>query len=299
VSRRVAFLLGRGIAHSLSPAMHNAALADRGLDADYQLLDVTPRRLAAAVARLRRLDCLGANVTMPYKRMVVAHADGVSEAVRRCGAGNLLVSRDGRLQLDNTDVVAIRAALDRRARHLGRGPVAVLGSGGAAAGVLEALGELATPEVLLLARRPAAAAALARRFRDRLGGRITVLSIDAGAARVAECSVLVNATPIGMAPGDPSPISYDLLHPDLLVYDLVYRPGGPTALHQRAAERGCGVTCGLSHLLAQAGPSFELLTGLAAPWEVMRSALATAAGRQPVGWGADPAPSGAGSAHLD
>ncbi len=178
---RRAFLLGEGVAHSLSPVMHTAAFAACGIDARYASWEVRREELDQAVARLRRDDCLGANITMPHKRAVVDRADVCSVAVRRCGAGNLLVNRQGRLHLDNTDVLALRTAFTRRARHLARGPVAVLGAGGAAAAVLEALRELDPPAVWVLARRPSAAARLVERDRGRLGGRPTVLPLAAAA----------------------------------------------------------------------------------------------------------------------
>ncbi len=294
---RRAFLLGEGVAHSLSPVMHTAAFAACGIDARYASWEVRREELDQAVARLRRDDCLGANITMPHKRAVVDRADVCSVAVRRCGAGNLLVNRQGRLHLDNTDVLALRTAFTRRARHLARGPVAILGAGGAAAAVLEALRERDTPAVWVLARRPSAAARLVERDRGRLGGRPTVLPLAAAAdGRLRDCALVVNATPLGMAADDPSPVPAEHLHPGLLVYDLVYRPGGPTPLQRAAAARGCGVCDGLSHLLEQAGPTFAALTGHPPPRDVMRRALAAAAGRDPVEWGADEAPAAAGSA---
>ncbi|HVA22445.1 MAG TPA: shikimate dehydrogenase [Candidatus Micrarchaeia archaeon] len=288
MSPSLAFLLGRGIAHSLSPAMHNAGFAALGIDARYAGLDVEPDGLDRAVARLRRPDCLGANVTMPYKRAVVDRADTMSAAVRRCGAGNLLVSRAGRLALDNTDVTAIRMCLARRARQLEGGTAAVVGAGGSAAAALEALRGLPVREVLVLARRPPAAAALAARYRGQPGAPLTVLPLAAAeSGLLARCAVLVNATPLGMAADDPSPVPVQQLHPPLLVYDLVYRLDGPTALQRAARDRGCGVADGLTHLLGQAGPTFEALTARPAPWAAMRAALVEAAQREPMAFGWD------------
>ncbi len=289
VTGRLAYLVGARIAHSLSPAMHNAAFAAAGLDARYELLDVTADEVGAALARLRRPDCLGANVTMPHKRMAAAAADRASAAVERCGAANLLVNRDGRLEAGNTDVLAIGALLRRRLGHLRGGGVAVAGAGGGAAAVLEALMGLPVARVVLLTRRLAPARALADRYQPHLGIPCTArLIATVGEELLAPFCLLVNATPVGMAPADPSPVPAAALHSGLLVYDLVYRREGPTALQRAAAARSLGVVDGLTHLLWQAEPTFEALTGRPCPPEVMRAALVDAVQRQPLDWGADP-----------
>jgi hypothetical protein len=149
-----AFLLGEHISHSLSPGIFNGTFAALGLDYEYGLLDVPPTRLQEALARMRRPDCLGGNITMPYKRDVLAAAEECSEAVRRCGAASLLINRDGRFVLENTDVEAIAALLSRRASTIATGPAVILGAGGAAAAMLEGLRRVPPTRVLVLARRP-------------------------------------------------------------------------------------------------------------------------------------------------
>ena len=115
--KKFAFLLGEHISHSLSPAIHNAAYVALGLDYEYGLLDVPPGKLAEALARMRQPDCLGGNITMPYKRDVLAAADECSEPVRRCEAASLMINRGGRFILHNNDVEAIAACLAVRAER--------------------------------------------------------------------------------------------------------------------------------------------------------------------------------------
>src|SRR5574341_1077870 len=165
---RYAYLLGERISHSLSPAIHNAAFAALGLDYAYGLLDVPPSRLPDALARMRQRDCLGGNITMPYKHDVLAAAEECSETVRRCGAASILINRNGRFVLQNNDVEGIAACLRRRAATVAKGTAVIVGAGGSAAAMLEALRRVPPTRVLVLARHPERARALAERARGWL-----------------------------------------------------------------------------------------------------------------------------------
>src|SRR5262245_58723250 len=103
MSHRWACLLGHPVAHSLSPALHNAAFGALGIDAHYEARDVAPADVATAVHALRQDDCYGANVTAPHKQAVVPYMDELSEEVRALGVLNTIVNRDGRLGGFNTD----------------------------------------------------------------------------------------------------------------------------------------------------------------------------------------------------
>jgi shikimate dehydrogenase len=279
-----AFLLGEHVAHSLSPAIHNAAFAALGLDAEYGLLDVPPAGLPAALARLREADCFGANVTMPYKEDVLASADECSEDVRRCGAASLLVNRGGRLAAHNNDVEAIAACLARRARTVARGPAVILGAGGSAAAALEAMRRVRPTRALVLARRPDAAAALVGRARERVPFSIEAGPLADAERAVAGATLVLNATPLTVE----SPVPPAALRPGLLVYDVVYRREGPTRLQADALAAGALVCDGLAHLFEQAPFTFRLLTGHEPPRAVMLESLVAAAGRPPLDWGREP-----------
>ncbi|MEO8633168.1 MAG: shikimate dehydrogenase, partial [Chloroflexota bacterium] len=129
------YLLGHPVAHSLSPAMHNAAFAALGLPHHYETRDVAPERLADFVEALRRDDVLGANVTIPHKERVLRYMDEAGEDARRVGAVNTVVRRGSRLIAENTDVYGFERAIDESARagkiFVGE-TVLVLGAGGAA-----------------------------------------------------------------------------------------------------------------------------------------------------------------------
>jgi shikimate dehydrogenase len=239
---RLVALLGHPVSHSLSPRMQNAAFAARALDWAYVACDVEPDELPAAVAGLRALGFAGANVTIPHKGAVAELCDELDDLSRRSGAVNTLVFRDGgRILGANTDGPAVASAVDARGAH-----VLVLGRGGAARAVAGALEEAGAASVRLASR-----------------------SDPDWPPPGDDATILVNATPLREeAPVPPRPHQQ--------VVDLAYRPdGGPTALVAAAREAGCAtVVDGLEILVRQGAASFELWTGVAAPLDVMRAAVA-------------------------
>ena len=245
-------LLGHRIAYSASPAIHAAAFTALGMDARYELADVAPADLPAAVASLREDGRLGANVTQPHKLAVRALVDGAASEVERLGAANTIVRDGRRLIARNTDLAAVGAELDEMGRFA---RAVVLGAGGAARAATAALEDRGTTVVTV----------------DRAGWP----SIR---ARLAEADLLVNATPIGTG-SDETPVPSSLLRPDMAVLDLVYRPS-PTRLVGEARSAGATARDGAGMLLRQAAASFELWTGRTAPLAVMRQALRAELGPQ-------------------
>ena len=289
---RVAAVWGYPVAHSASPAMHNAAFAATGFDGVYVASAVAPERIGDAVAGLRAFDMLGANVTVPLKECALPHLDKISDAARAIGAVNTIVNKNGELWGDSTDGAGFLAALE----HAGAGVTAgsrfvVLGAGGSARAVVYALlGRGAS--VVIANRNRERATALAADF-AHLPGRIAVTDWEEtaiGAALTAGATVLVNTTSVGMvsgvtpprvAPlpsqarekeGDLLPVPLDALVPGLFVADLVYKPR-ETVLLAAARERGCRTQNGLEMLIRQGAVSFEYWTGIAAPVDVMRAAI--------------------------
>ena len=285
---RYAFLLGEGISHALSPAIHNAAFAALGLDYKYGLLDVPRTQLQAALARMREPDCLGGNITMPYKTELLAAAEECSETVRRCGAASVLTNRDGRFVLHNNDVEAIAACLSRRAATVAKGPAVIIGAGGSAAAMLEALRRVPPTRVLVLARRPERAAALVERVRKWVPVPVEAGYLGEGCRAMAEATLILNATPLGVRADDPSPVPREALRPGLLVYDIVYRRDGLNRLQSDALAAGALVCDGMAHIFEQAPFTFRMLTGREAPRERMLEGLIAVTGHKPLDWGADP-----------
>jgi shikimate dehydrogenase len=259
-------ILGRPVAHSLSPVMHNAAFQHLGVNAIYVAFPVTD--LARAVAGLRGLGIGGVSVTIPFKEEIIPLIDELDPRAARIGAVNTVVNRDGRLTGYNTDwlgaVAALTAKISLKGRH-----VLILGAGGAsraiAFGVFHKGGKVTLTDI----DQPRAAA-LAR----DLGAE----AIPPEALERCPATVLVNATPVGLTPEvDGIPINPDLLGRFGVVMDIVYQPLA-TRLLREAEAHGCATIDGLQMLIHQATAQFALFTGQEAPAEVISRAAYGALG---------------------
>jgi shikimate dehydrogenase len=257
---RVYGILGRPVAHSLSPAMHNAAFRELSLNAVYVAFPVAD--LAQAVAGLRGLQIGGVSVTIPFKEEIIPLLDEIDPQAARIGAVNTVVNREGRLTGYNTDWQGALAALSAETAIAGK-RVLILGAGGAARaiafGILEQGGQGAVSD---LDRDKALA--LSRQM------WVEVVAPDYLAEYPAE--VLINATPVGMEPHtDDIPLDPEILSRYRVVMDIVYKPL-LTRLLREARGRGCRVIDGLQMLIHQGAAQFELWTGRPAPREVMARA---------------------------
>ena len=259
------FLLGNTVAHSLSPAMQNAAFAALGIDCRYVLRDVDRAGLAGAMAELRADErILGANVTIPHKESVIAFLDDVDPQAARIGAVNTISRQGARLKGWNTDVEGFRRALAEQSpspivgEDLGNSPsparggglgggyrVAIIGAGGAARAVAAALQP--TAEVRVIARNLEQARRLCQDLAIEHGGPIDMKELQ---ATIEAADLVVNATPADLPPAS-------WLRPAQRLFDLRSR---------RSVE-------GRAMLLYQGAASFEIWTGRKAPVEVMRTAL--------------------------
>ena len=257
-------VLGWPVAHSRSPRMHNAALAQLGLkDWHYQRLPVPPEVFAETVRGLPAAGFVGANVTIPHKEAALALADEATDAARAIGAANTLTftPETGATHAANTDAPGFLAALAAAGTDPAGGTALVLGAGGSARAVAYALREAGATRVAVWNRTPERALALA-----------ADLGVDA-AYRPVAADLLVNCTSVGLADGEfkDLPLDADALGTYATVADLVYRAGG-TGLVAQARRRGCAVVDGLEVLVRQGAMSFEAWTGLAAPVDAMRDA---------------------------
>ena len=268
---RILGVIGDPIGHTSSPAMHNAAIAALGLDYAYVAFHVRPDELGQAIEGMRALQIAGLNVTVPHKQGVMAHLDEVSAEAVAIGAVNTVVNRQGRLVGYNTDAFGILESL-KRDGGVERLPaqVALLGAGGAARAILYALLQCEEVErVLLLNRTCSKAESLAEDL--DLSGRVVVGGMNASA--VAEVDLLINSTSVGMYPhAEASPLAdASVLHADMLVADIVYKPL-KTRLMMQAEAVGARAFNGLGMLAWQGARSFELWTGSAPPVDAMMAA---------------------------
>jgi shikimate dehydrogenase len=268
-------LIGHPVAHSFSGAMQQAAFDAAGIDARYELWDRRQIDLAAAIAELRGDEFLGANVTVPHKEHVVPLVDRLTEDAQATGAVNV-ISREGKKLIGhNTDVPGFKAGLDKLVgrQKMPRYAV-VLGAGGAARAVLFSLITEGFQRVVVFNRHLHKGEALVRHF-GRSASHMDLRAMpwheSVLEAELAKTKLLVNATSVGLTPGE-TPIPAELLPPDLLVMDLVYNPPQSQLLKDATAAR-CIVMNGEQMLLHQGALSFELWTGKAAPIEVMQAEL--------------------------
>ena len=263
-------LLGHPLGHTLSPRIHEAALAALGLPGRYVALPVPPERLEGAIAGVRAFRFPGLNVTIPHKVAVVPLLDGLTDRARATGAVNTLFWEGDRLLGDNTDLEGFRASLPVGAAA-GKEAL-VLGAGGAARAVALALREEGVAAVHVHARRREAA----RTLRADLLGDLPGEDVDddvALAEVAARCGLVVNATPLGThGEGCPLPAAAIAALPaEAFVADLVYRPA-ETPLLRQARARGLAGDNGLEMLVRQAAAAFTRWTGHEAPLEAMRAA---------------------------
>jgi len=254
-------VIGNPIGHSLSPLMHNSALAHEGLGGCYLACQV--KDIAAAVAGIRGLGIRGASITIPHKVSVMEYLDEVDPMATDIGAVNTIVNQDGILCGYNSDCAGgVQAISDKTV--IKDKDVAIIGAGGGARALgfgLKKEGGVVTIINRTISRGEKLAGALGCRFRPL--------------AEVKELPyhIVVNATPAGMTPDvDGIPLSSSLLEPETVVMDMVYNPL-QTRFLKEAQSRGCVTVDGVAMFVHQGAVQFELWTSLAAPVDIMRQVV--------------------------
>jgi shikimate dehydrogenase len=285
---QLAGLIGWPVSHSFSPAMHNAAAAELGLDLVYVPLPVRLENLPAAIRGLAALGFVGVNVTVPHKEAVIPLLSEVDTAAHTIGAVNTIsfqppaaksqqsaVSGQQSAVGHNTDAAGFLADLEHIGVAIAGRECLILGAGGSARAVAYGLAS-AGGTVRLFARRVEQARKLAADLLPHFeAARFSAFSWEElKETRDFQETLIVNTTPLGMTPEvDLSPWP-DTLHfpPKAVVYDLVYNPS-ETRLVAQARAAGCRAANGLGMLLRQGALAFELWTGREPDIDVMRATL--------------------------
>ncbi|MFL5724897.1 MAG: shikimate dehydrogenase [Chloroflexota bacterium] len=266
-------LIGHPVAHSLSGAMQQAAFDDQGVDARYELWDRPPIGLADAVGELRGDDFLGANVTIPHKERMVPLVDRLTEEAHATGAVNTITKEGKRLVGHNTDVPGFRVALDALVgkQKMPRAAV-VLGAGGGARAVVYGLITEGFQRIVVFNRHLHRGEGLVKHF-GRTAAHMELRAMpwheSIIESELAKVKVVVNATSIGLT-DDSTPIPGEIIPPDLLVLDLIYKQ---TRFLREAEAAGAEVRDGELMLLHQGAAAFTLWTGKPAPLELMQAKL--------------------------
>jgi shikimate dehydrogenase len=281
-STRVCALIGNPVAHSMSPAIHNRAFAELGLDYVYVAFRVED--VGGAVAGMRALENFrGMSVTIPHKVSIIPHLDEVAEVDRGIGSVNTVVNDGGRLKGFGSDGPGAQKALVEAGVQVAGKTVTILGSGGAARAIAFTLAGAQPAALFLLGIIEPELKALTHDLVTKTGAKATCALLDTKTleARLAESQVLIHCTPVGMHPDTgTSAVPKSLLHRDLAVMDIVYNPL-KTKLLADAEARGLKTISGVEMFVNQAVIQFELWTGHTAPREVMRAVVLEHLGATP------------------
>ena len=248
-------VIGWPITHSRSPLIHGYWLKRYGIDGSYTRQPVAPDGLASFISKLGASGYAGCNVTLPHKEAVFALVKRADESTERLGAVNTLYLRDGKTLGTNTDGEGFINSLRQSAPDLSLANTRamVLGAGGASLAVVNALLEQGVSDVAVANRTVEKAEQLRRRF----GASISPLSWEHAADQLADCSLLVNTTSLGMTGQPELHLDLSRLGADAVVTDIVYTPLR-TKLLTDSAGRGNRVVEGLGMLLHQAVRGFSL-----------------------------------------
>ena len=269
-------VIGWPIAHSLSPAMQQAAIEKAGIDYSYIALPVEPEALPKAVAGLKALNFRGWNVTIPHKTAIMPLLDEIDEDAAVIGAVNTVVNEEGRLKGYNTDVLGFLSPLQKKGMRLQGAKALILGAGGAARAVLWGLLREGAESVSLAVRSAEKGEALAHSFMDKTQAKLTVCTFDSEAYRkeLAEAELIVNTTPLGMTPKVEAapPVDWSLVRPTAFVYDIIYTPA-ETRFLREAREHGCQIQNGEAMLAGQGAAALTLWTGIEPDTSCMCQAL--------------------------
>lgn len=267
-------IIGHPVEHSMSPTMWNPALQELGLDYVYVAYDVHPDNLENAISGMRALGIKGMNVTIPHKENVIKYLDEIDPIAKKMGAINTIKNEDGVLKGRNTDAGGAKKSLIDAGCEISGKNILFLGSGGVARSVAYVLSEQAD-KIVLTDIVEKSALTVAQEIKQNMGadidGKLSTESILK--EEIQKADILINATPIGMHPKmDASPISKELLHEDLFVFDVIYNPL-QTKLMKDAAEIGCKTLGGLDMLVNQGVLAFEWWTGKSPNANLMRSKI--------------------------
>jgi len=285
-------VIGHPVEHSLSPAMHNAAIAHLGLDYVYLPLPVKPEDLAAALQGFVAIGLVGFNATIPHKQAIVHFLSEVSPVAQAVGAVNTIWRTDEGWAGTNTDVEGFLAPLLEKSEvgsqkskveinspiTNNQQPIAViLGNGGAARAVVAGCFQLGCAEICVVGRNEVKL----QEFYDSWGNsqfqaNLQVYTWDKRSNLIARADLLVNTTPIGMYPHlDRSPLSLaemEVLKPGAIAYDLIYTPR-PTLFLQQAKQQGAIAIDGLEMLVQQGAAALKIWLQQPVPVDIMRQAL--------------------------
>jgi shikimate dehydrogenase len=270
-------VMGFPVSHSLSPVMHNAAIAAMGLDYSYVPLSVPVEDLTAAIAGLKAIQSVqGFNLTIPHKVEVMPLLDDILPIARSVGAVNTVKRVGDRFIGTNTDVAGFLAPLQQIDHDWKHTPALILGNGGAAKAMVAACLELGCPIIHVVGRDPKKM----KKFHGTMTSQLHDYNLRVhpwtSLPHLLDVTgLLINATPIGMGQDGNTPLTTEqmaMLPAEAIVYDLIYTPR-PTKFLQIASARGLKAIDGLEMLIHQGAIALEFWLEQTVPIDIMRQAL--------------------------
>ncbi|MFC1891047.1 shikimate dehydrogenase [Thermodesulfobacteriota bacterium] len=254
-------LIGYPVGHSLSPAMHNTAFSETGINAAYMAFETKDPE--GALKAIRVLGIGGVSVTIPHKSDVIPLLDELDDLAGKIGAVNTIVNVDGRLIGYNTDAIGALRALEEKAEVNGKSCL-IAGAGGAAKAIGYILKENGVT-VTICNRSAERGEALAK----ALG--CSFIPLDR--MNEIKTDILVNTTSVGMSPNiDQCIVPAHVLEEGMVVMDIIYNPL-ETKLLSIAKSNGCSIIDGLGMFVQQGAEQFRLWTGIDAPVKVMADSV--------------------------
>ena len=276
-STRIVGVFGHPIEHTASPAMHNAAFDHLGLNWRYLAFDVHPDDLHGALRGICDLHFVGVNLTVPHKLLAVKMVNSMDKEAQLLGAVNTVLVDNRKLMGFNTDGYGFkRAVREEFGMELRGRRVLILGAGGAGRALAVQCAVEGAAAIFIVNRTHSKAASVVAEIRKLTPRTFTVampMEPQHIGKHLDEVDIVVNATSLGLRPGDTPPLAkFPRKCKWLRVYDTIYRPS-ETRFLAAARKAGAQTANGLSMLLHQGARSFEIWTGRRAPLPVMRRAL--------------------------
>jgi shikimate dehydrogenase len=268
-------VIGYPIAHSLSPVMHNAAIAELGTDFVYLPFPIAPEQLKQAVQGFEAIGLRGFSVTIPHKQAIMPLLTEISDVAQAIGAVNTVCRTETGWYGTNTDVEGFLAPLRQLQRDWSQVTAVILGNGGAARAVVAGCAQLGCSQIQVVGRNPEKLQAFLRSWHSP-SVALSVHTWETLADLLPQASLVINTTPIGMHPQEQaSPLNLAELRaltPETIAYDLIYTPR-PTLFLQQAQQQGAVAIDGLEMLVQQGAAALELWLQQPVPVDVMRQAL--------------------------
>jgi shikimate dehydrogenase len=277
-------VIGDPIEHSLSPVMHNAAIASLGVDYVYLAIPVKTADLSIAIAGFNAIGLQGFSITIPHKQAILSFLTEVSSVAKVVGAVNTVWRTDAGWSGTNTDVEGFIAPLQAYNRDWSQTMPLILGHGGAARAVVVGLTQLGCTEIHIVGRDVQRLSQFQQSWVDApLPITINVHRWEQLPELMPKADLVVNTTPVGMYPNvEQSPIdnaAMQQLRVGAIAYDLIYTPN-PTQFLQQAQQQGAIAIDGLEMLVQQGAAALKIWLGQTPPVDIMRQSLQKHLGTQ-------------------